>query len=149
MALISARVRDRQIWKADRVDRRTLDTERQVVVVARERHGDARTWVVGRESDAVPMIRANIASGTTVHADEAGGWDILHASYPMMRVNHSVEYKSEDGASTNWAKSYFSGSAAPSSACITASAAIGSRPTRTKWRGARTIVASRTALIGT
>jgi hypothetical protein len=54
------------------------------------------------------MIRANIASGTTVHADEAGGWDILHASYPMMRVNHSVEYKSEDGASTNWAESYFS-----------------------------------------
>jgi transposase-like protein len=94
--------------KADRVDRRTLDTERQVVVVARERHGDARTWVVGRESDAVPLIRANIASGTTVHADEAGGWDILHASYPMMRVNHSVEYKSEDGASTNWAESYFS-----------------------------------------
>jgi transposase-like protein len=94
--------------KADRVDRRTLDTERQVVVVARERQGDARTWVVGRESDAVPMIRANIASGTTVHADEAGGWDILHASYPMMRVNHSVEYKSEDGASTNWAESYFS-----------------------------------------
>jgi transposase-like protein len=94
--------------KADRVDRRTLDIERQVVVVARERHGDARTWVVARESDAVPMIRANIASGTTVHADEAGGWDILHGSYPMMRVNHSVEYKSEDGASTNWAESYFS-----------------------------------------
>jgi transposase-like protein len=94
--------------KADRIDRRTLNTERQVVVVARERHGDARTWVVGRESDAVPMIRANIASGTTVHADEASGWDILHGSYPMMRVNHSVEYKSEDGASTNWAESYFS-----------------------------------------
>ena len=95
-------------WKVDRVDRRTLDIERQVVVVARERHGDARTWVVGRESDAVPMIRANIASGTTVHADEAGGWDILHGSYPMMRVNHSVEYKSKDGASTNWAELYFS-----------------------------------------
>jgi transposase-like protein len=94
--------------KADRVDRRTLDIERQVVVVARERHGNARTWVVGRERDAVPMIRANVASGTTVHADEASGWDILHASYPMMRVNHSVEYKSEDGASTNWAESYFS-----------------------------------------
>jgi transposase-like protein len=94
--------------RADRPDRRTLDIERQVVVVARERQGNARTWVVNRESDAIPMIRANIASGTTVHADEAGGWDILHASYPMMRVNHSVEYKSEDGASTNWAESYFS-----------------------------------------
>ena len=95
-------------WKADRPDRRTLDIERQVVVVARERRGDARTWVVGKEADAVPMIRASVASGTEVHADEAGGWDILHASYPMKRVNHSVEYKGEDGACTNQAESYFS-----------------------------------------
>ena len=50
--------------KADRPDRRTLDFERQVVVVARERRGDARTWVVGKEADAVPMIRASVASGT-------------------------------------------------------------------------------------
>ena len=95
-------------WKADRPDRRTLDIERQVVVVARERRGDARTWVVGKEADGVPMIRASVASGTEVHADEAGGWDILHASHPMKRVNHSVEYKGEDGACTNQAESYFS-----------------------------------------
>jgi hypothetical protein len=31
-----------------------------------------------------------------VHADEAAGWNILHASYPMKPVNHSVEYKSDD-----------------------------------------------------
>src|ERR1700676_1278554 len=37
--------------KADRVDRRTLNFERQVVVVARERRGNARTWVVGKEGD--------------------------------------------------------------------------------------------------
>ncbi|MGH7046397.1 MAG: IS1595 family transposase [Stellaceae bacterium] len=94
--------------KADRPGRRTLDIERQVVVVARERHGDARTWVVGKEADAVPMIRANVASGAEVHADESGAWNILLASYPMKRVNHSVEYKGEDGACTNQAESYFS-----------------------------------------
>ena len=94
--------------KADRPDRRTLDIKRQVVVVARERQGDARTWVVGSEGEAVPMIRANVASGTEVHADESGAWNILHASYPMKRVNHSAEYKGQDGACTNQAESFFS-----------------------------------------
>ena len=95
--------------KADRPDRRLLEIQRQVVVVARERGiGQTRTWVVGKESDAVPMIRQAVASGTEVHADESGAWNRLHASYPMKRVNHSVEFKSEDGACTNQAESYFS-----------------------------------------
>jgi len=94
---------------ADRRQQRREDSNRQVVVVARER-GLGRTipWVVGRESDAVPMIRQSVASGTEVHADESGAWNILHASYPMKRVNHSVEFKSEDGGCTNEAESYFS-----------------------------------------
>jgi transposase-like protein len=104
--------------KADRPDRCTLAIKRQVVVVARERDGDVRTWVVGSEADAVPLIRANVASGTEVHADESGAWNILHASYPMKRVNHSVEYKSEDGACTNQAESYFSVSVVPRTHCI-------------------------------
>ena len=94
--------------KEDRPDRRFVDNpRRRVVVVARERHGRAMPWVVAREADGVHPIRQHVASGTEVHADEAAGWNILHASYPMKRVNHSVEYKSEDGASTNWAESFF------------------------------------------
>jgi transposase-like protein len=93
--------------RADRRQQRRDDSKRQVVVVARERLGDARTWVVGKESDAVPTIRQNVASGTTVHADESAAWDILHASFPMKRVNHSVEFASEDGACTNQAESFF------------------------------------------
>jgi hypothetical protein len=94
---------------ADRLQQRREDSNRQVVVVARER-GLGRTipWVVSRESAAVPMIRRNVASGTEVHADESGAWNILHASYPMKRVNHSIEFKSEDGGCTNQAESYFS-----------------------------------------
>lgn len=95
--------------KADHVDLRTLPEDRkQVVVVARERGGRSRTWVVGKESDAVPMIRQAVASGTEVHADEAGGWNVLHASFPMKRVNHSVEFKSDAGGCTNEAESFFS-----------------------------------------
>ncbi len=44
----------------------------------------------------------------TVHADESGAWDALHASYPMLRVNHSREFKSDEGACTNEAESWFS-----------------------------------------
>ncbi len=93
--------------KADRFDRRA-GIVRQVVAVARERMGRTMAWVVGKESDAVPMIRQKVASGATVHADESAAWNILHASYPMKRVNHSVEFKAEDGACTNQAESYFS-----------------------------------------
>ena len=85
-----------------------MDTKRQVVVVARERGGNARTWIVDREADAVPMIRKHVASGTTVHADESAAWDILHASFPMKRVNHSVEFMADDGACTNQAECFFS-----------------------------------------
>lgn len=94
--------------KEDRPDRRGVENpRRRVVVVARERQGRAMAWVVNREADGVYPIRQHVASGTEVHADEAAGWNILHASYPMKRVNHSVEYKSEDGACTNQAESFF------------------------------------------
>jgi len=94
--------------KEDRVNRRGVEnSKRLVVVVARERGGRAMPWVVEREADGVRFVRQHVASGTEVHADEAAGWNILHASYPMKRVNHSVEYLSEDGACTNQAESFF------------------------------------------
>lgn len=97
--------------KEDRADRRFADAQngkRQVVVVARERYGRTKPFVVAKESDAVPLIRRHLASGSIVHADEASGWDRLLASYDMRRVNHSREFKSEDGACTNEAESFFS-----------------------------------------
>ena len=99
--------------RADRRQQRADDNRRRVVVVARERQGRAIPWVVAREGAAVPMIRQHIASGTTVHADESGEWNILHASYPMKRVNHSVEFKGEDGGCTNQAEIIFQ----PASPC--------------------------------
>jgi hypothetical protein len=65
-------------------------------------------FVVPRESAALPLIRQHVASGTIINADEAGGWDALHASYETRRVNHSVEYVTEDGTNTNQAESWFS-----------------------------------------
>lgn len=45
--------------------------------------------------------------GSIVHADEAAGWDRLHAHYEMRRINHSVAF-SQDDACTNQAESFFS-----------------------------------------
>jgi len=97
--------------KADRKDRRLASQQtgkRQVVVVARER-GEGKTlpFVVAKEADAVALLRERIAMGSIVHADEASGWDRLHAYYDVMRINHSVAF-SKDGACTNQAESYFS-----------------------------------------
>jgi transposase-like protein len=83
------------------------DGRRQSLVVARERGGRTLPTVVSKESDAVPFIRQHVAPGSVVHADEAPGWDRLHANYEMRRINHSVAY-SRDGACTNQAESFFS-----------------------------------------
>ena len=96
--------------KADRKDRRLASEQtgkRQSVVVARERNGKTLPFVVAKEADAVALIRERVAMGSVVHADEAGGWDRLHAYYDVMRINHSVAF-SKDGACTNQAESYFS-----------------------------------------
>jgi hypothetical protein len=93
-----------------RVDRRVAEEQtgkRQVVVVMRERKGRTLPFVFGKESDAIPAIRRRIPFGSIVHADEARGWDTLHAHYDMRRINHSVAF-SKDGACTNQAESFFS-----------------------------------------
>lgn len=93
-----------------RIDRRAAEEQtgkRRVVVVIRERHGRTLPFVRLKESDAIPTIRARVPFGSTIHADEARGWDALHAHYDMRRINHSVAY-SMDGCCTNQAESYFS-----------------------------------------
>lgn len=82
--------------------------KRQVIIVARERDGRTVTTICKSEAEGVAFARANIAKGTTVHADEASHWDKLTAAFPIKRVNHKIEYKAEDGACSNQAESFFS-----------------------------------------
>lgn len=94
----------------DRVDRRLAEEQtgkRRVVVVLRQRGGRTLPFVFLKESEGIAAVRARIPTGATIHADEARGWDTLHAHYDMRRVNHSVEFMSRDGACTNQAESYF------------------------------------------
>ncbi|SDF73628.1 Transposase [Thalassobaculum litoreum DSM 18839] len=96
--------------KEDRKDRRLKENQtgkRRVVVVMRERGGRTLPFVFRSEDQSVATIRAHVASGTTVYADEASGWDELHATYETKRINHSLAFM-DDGACTNQAESYFS-----------------------------------------
>jgi transposase-like protein len=96
--------------KEDRKDRRFASNQsgkRKVVVIIRERGGASIPAVFASESAAGSFIRARIAKGTTVHADESGAWDGLHERFEMKRINHQEAY-SFDGACTNQAEEYFS-----------------------------------------
>jgi transposase-like protein len=96
--------------KEDRIDRRlseNRDADRRVVIALRQRKGRTLTFVTKREADGVALVRARVAPGSTVHADEGTHWDILHAFYETRRINHSEMYSDGD-ACTNQAESYFS-----------------------------------------
>jgi hypothetical protein len=102
--------------KADRKDRRLSENrndKRQCVVLICERPvpgaGAGRTLatVTASEEGATGFIKARLDRGTTVHADEATAWNELHARFDTKRVNHSVEYASDD-ACVNQAESGFS-----------------------------------------
>ena len=97
----------RENIKADRKDARLAPpAKRQSVVVLRQRQGKTLPFVVAKEADGMAIARERIAMGSIVHADDAPGWDRLHAFYEMRRINHSIAY-SLDGACTNQAESYF------------------------------------------
>ena len=94
--------------KENRRDRRLAQNQtgkRRVVVVARERKGRTVTTVTKTEADGVEFVRAVVAEGSEVHADEATHWDALHAKYLTWRINHSEAY-SKGGACTNQAESF-------------------------------------------
>ncbi len=96
--------------KENRRDRRLAANQngkRKSVIIIRERNGNSVPAVFASESAALGWIKSRLMSGTVVHADEAPGWDSLHAQFEMKRIDHSKAY-SEDGACTNMAEEYFS-----------------------------------------
>lgn len=98
-------------YKENRRDRRLARNQngkRKVVVIVRERGGKSVPAVFKTEAQAVSFIRARVAKGTVVNADEAASWDALHGKFEMCRVDHSQVYSSHDGCHTNAAESFFS-----------------------------------------
>lgn len=81
--------------------------KRKAVIIVRERGGESVPAVFHSEKQALSFIKARIAKGTVVNADESPNWNELHSRYEMKRINHEDAY-SLDGACTNWAEEYFS-----------------------------------------
>lgn len=82
------------------------------MVIIRERGKDGKTLpgVFRNEADALTFIRQQVASGTTLYADEAASWNALHARYTLHRINHQEAYSLRDEAQThtNNAEGFFS-----------------------------------------
>jgi hypothetical protein len=94
-------------YRRDRRLQRNQNGKPKVVVTILERGGRSVLAVFHSESQASAFIRARIATGTVVHADEAGSWDNLHERFEVKHINQQETY-SLDGACTNRAEEYCS-----------------------------------------
>jgi transposase-like protein len=93
--------------RRDRRLARNQNGKRKVVVIVRERGGNSVPAVFKSEAKAMSFLRAHVAKGPILNADEASSWDELHKRYEVKRINHEEAY-SMDGACTNWAEEFFS-----------------------------------------
>lgn len=97
-------------YKEHRRDRRLVANQsgkRQSVVIVRERDGNSLPAVFRSEGAALAWIKSRVLPGTVLNADDATGWNGLHAKFEMKRINHQEAY-SDGEACTNQAESYFS-----------------------------------------
>lgn len=95
----------------DRIDRRLAKHQtgkRRVVVALRQRDGRTLPLVTKSEGEGVAIVQRFAAKGSTIYADEATHWDVLHGFYETRRINHSEAYSEGDGTHTNSVESYFS-----------------------------------------
>ena len=60
------------------------------------------------QEDVSKLANEFVKKGSAICADESNAYDPLHAKFDTRRVNHSVEYRSDDGTTNNLAESYFS-----------------------------------------
>jgi hypothetical protein len=126
--------------KLNRRDRRfavNQNGKRSVVVIMRERGGRTLPFVFKAEAASLPTIARRVAPGSTIFADEATQWDVLHARFLTKRINHSESY-SDGEACTNMAESFFF------PACVVRKSASTTmwpvrtcRPMRARWLGGK------------
>lgn len=104
--------------KSERIDRRLAVNQKpnkRCVFVMRENSDDntgARktlTFIIKSENqnDVVSLASSHITRNSTICADENVAYDPLHARFDTRRVNHSEEYRADDGTTNNIAESYF------------------------------------------
>jgi hypothetical protein len=108
---VCRRLREAANQKENRRDRRLAKNQngkRKVVVIVRRRGGRTLPAVFKTEASAQSWIKARVAKGTTIMADEAASWNDLHGRFQVSRINHQDLYSTETGIYTNNAESFFS-----------------------------------------
>lgn len=101
--ILENRLRDGRVA---RFHKRNL-AQRRIYVVAREPNGRTLVFSGSSEAESVKHLRRVIAPGAVIVADGAHAWDGLNKVYDMLRVNHVYAF-SQNGATTNWAESFWS-----------------------------------------
>lgn len=106
--------------KEDRLDLRLTQNQnpnKRCVLVARQRADDecigaiaTKTFIIKSENTHVinKIATSYIARESTIHTDGANGYDDLSAWFEIKAGDHSKAYKSDNGACSNQAESYFS-----------------------------------------
>jgi transposase-like protein len=106
--------------KADRIDRRLAVNQKpgkRCVFVMRQKCQELAagavktlTFVIKGENqtDVSNLAESYVKKGSIICADESNAYDPLHAKFDTRRVNHSIEYRADDGTTNNLAESYFS-----------------------------------------
>lgn len=96
--------------KAYKPNKRTVISIRQRADIESDYVGAVRTKTfitMGENTtDLKEVIYNSVEIGSTIHADEHNGYDAFHGHFDMQRVNHGIEYKSENGACNNQSESY-------------------------------------------
>ncbi len=118
-AYVNGHIRPRN-KKENRIDRRLAKHQKpnkRCVFVMRQRSNDddqpgadkTITFVLKAENqtDVSNLAAAYVVKGATICADESNAYDPLHAKFHTRRVNHSKEYRADDGTTNNLAESYF------------------------------------------
>jgi transposase-like protein len=105
--------------KVDRVDRRLAKYQKpnkRCVLVMRQKcqelaSGASKTitFVLKSENqaDIGKLSDQFITRHSMICADESNAYDLLHAKFDTRRVNHALEYRSDEGITNNLAESYF------------------------------------------
>jgi transposase-like protein len=67
------------------------------------------TFVIKSENqaDVIHLADRFVSKQSTICADENNAYDPLHGKFDTRRVNHSMEYRADDGTTNNLAESYF------------------------------------------
>jgi transposase-like protein len=109
--------------KEDRVDRRLAIVQKptkRCVFVLRQKNEYADEIIKGANRTLTFIMKAEnqadinklairfVKDGSIICADESSAYNDLHVKFDTRRVNHSKEYRSDNGITNNLAESYFS-----------------------------------------